>query len=66
RIRTAESYRMVYTNYQRDLLEMEYRSKEFIDKKDRERIAGQTGLDDSQIKYWFQNRRVRDKRKNKR
>ncbi|ESO01288.1 hypothetical protein HELRODRAFT_148587, partial [Helobdella robusta] len=57
-----ESYRMVYTAHQRNLLEIEYKSKGFIERKDRERIAEQTGLDDSQIKYWFQNRRVKDKK----
>ncbi|ESO02737.1 hypothetical protein HELRODRAFT_148593, partial [Helobdella robusta] len=57
-----ESYRMVYTARQRDILEMEYRSKEFIDRKDQIRIAEKTGLDDRQIKFWFQNRRVKDKK----
>ncbi|ESO10457.1 hypothetical protein HELRODRAFT_127695, partial [Helobdella robusta] len=62
---TKEIYREVYTVHQKKVLEKEFNQKKFIEKKDRDRISNEIGLDDRQIKYWFQNRRVKARKQGK-
>ncbi|ESO10438.1 hypothetical protein HELRODRAFT_148606, partial [Helobdella robusta] len=57
-----EVYREAYTEHQKEILEREFNQKEFIERKDRDRISNETGLDDRQIKFWFQNRRVKERK----
>lgn len=54
--------RQPYTKSQINNLEREYRSNNFITRQKREHIARDLKLTDRQVKIWFQNRRVKDKK----
>ncbi|ESO10458.1 hypothetical protein HELRODRAFT_91790, partial [Helobdella robusta] len=60
-----EIYREVYTVHLKKILEREFKQKKFIERKDRDRISNETGLDDRQIKFWFQNRSVKARKQGK-
>ncbi|CAK8682656.1 unnamed protein product [Clavelina lepadiformis] len=54
--------RQPYTKAQINNLEQEYRANNFITRQKREHIARDLKLTDRQVKIWFQNRRVKDKK----
>lgn len=63
KIRTAETYRKVYTARQKAELEGFYHKTNIITVKQRDLLAQITGLLPRQVKFWFQNRRAKDVRK---
>ena len=65
-VRTADRYRVVYTSSQTFELEQEYRQNKFITITKKKELARQLGLNERQVKIWFQNRRAKDKRANRR
>lgn len=54
--------RQPYSKGQISSLEREYRANNFITRQKREQIARDLKLTDRQVKIWFQNRRVKDKK----
>uniref|UniRef100_A0A672HE45 Developing brain homeobox 1 n=1 Tax=Salarias fasciatus TaxID=181472 RepID=A0A672HE45_SALFA len=51
--------RAVFSDLQRKALERTFQKQKYISKPDRKRLAGKLGLKDSQVKIWFQNRRMK-------
>ncbi|ESN93978.1 hypothetical protein HELRODRAFT_147207, partial [Helobdella robusta] len=45
-----------------NVLEREFSQNQYINRSDRERIVNETSLTSRQVKYWFQNRRVKEKK----
>ncbi|CAD6188310.1 unnamed protein product [Caenorhabditis auriculariae] len=62
RVRTAEKYRMVYSDYQRLELEKEFITNNFITADRKSVLSTQLNLTERQIKIWFQNRRAKGRR----
>ena len=54
--------RQPYSKSQINNLEQEYQNNNFITRQKREHIARELKLTDRQVKIWFQNRRVKDKK----
>ena len=54
--------RQPYSKTQINNLEQEYQNSNFITRQKRELIARDLKLTDRQVKIWFQNRRVKDKK----
>ncbi|XP_026690705.2 homeobox transcription factor Hox13 [Ciona intestinalis] len=54
--------RQPYSKAQISSLEREYKANNFITRQKRENIARDLKLTDRQVKIWFQNRRVKDKK----
>ncbi|AWP08992.1 putative homeobox protein DBX1-B-like [Scophthalmus maximus] len=51
--------RAVFSDLQRKALERTFQKQKYISKPDRKKLAGKLGLKDSQVKIWFQNRRMK-------
>ncbi|XP_043206659.1 H2.0-like homeobox protein, partial [Amphibalanus amphitrite] len=51
--------RAVFTNLQRKGLEKRFTVQRYITKPERRKLAETLGLTDSQVKVWFQNRRMK-------
>lgn len=58
RVRTADKYRMVYTDHQRLELEKEFHMSPFINTERKTYLSTELSLTERQIKIWFQNRWV--------
>ena len=63
--RTKDKYRVVYTDHQRLELEKEYRFNHYITIRRKCELAQQLALSERQVKIWFQNRRAKDKKSDK-
>ncbi|XP_065082508.1 homeobox protein Dlx4a-like [Ochlerotatus camptorhynchus] len=51
--------RAVFSNLQKKGLEKTFQKQKYITNPDRKRLAANLGLHDSQVKVWFQNRRMK-------
>ncbi|KAG7467927.1 hypothetical protein MATL_G00137390 [Megalops atlanticus] len=51
--------RAVFSDLQRKALERMFQKQKYISKPDRKKLAAKLGLKDSQVKIWFQNRRMK-------
>ncbi|XP_040564510.1 uncharacterized protein [Lepeophtheirus salmonis] len=51
--------RAVFSDFQRKGLEKRFQIQKYISKPDRKKLAEKLGLKDSQVKIWFQNRRMK-------
>ncbi|KAK2144114.1 hypothetical protein LSH36_785g03100 [Paralvinella palmiformis] len=51
--------RAVFSDFQRKGLEKMFQKQKYISKPDRKKLAEKLGLKDSQVKIWFQNRRMK-------
>ncbi|XP_077566637.1 homeobox protein DBX1-B-like [Stigmatopora nigra] len=51
--------RAVFSDLQRKALERTFQKQKYISKPDRKKLANKLGLKDSQVKIWFQNRRMK-------
>ncbi|XP_041852062.1 homeobox protein DBX1-B-like [Melanotaenia boesemani] len=51
--------RAVFSDLQRKALERTFQKQKYISKPDRKKLACKLGLKDSQVKIWFQNRRMK-------
>ncbi|XP_007901828.1 homeobox protein DBX2 [Callorhinchus milii] len=51
--------RVVFSEEQRKALEKTFQKQKYISKTDRKKLATNLGLKDSQVKIWFQNRRMK-------
>nr|XP_027234653.1 homeobox protein DBX1-like [Penaeus vannamei] len=51
--------RAVFSDFQRKGLEDRFQIQKYISKPDRKKLAEKLGLKDSQVKIWFQNRRMK-------
>ncbi|CAF93043.1 unnamed protein product, partial [Tetraodon nigroviridis] len=51
--------RAVFSDLQRTALERTFQKQKYISKPERKKLAGKLGLKDSQVKIWFQNRRMK-------
>ncbi|XP_028306822.1 homeobox protein DBX1-B-like [Gouania willdenowi] len=51
--------RAVFSDLQRKALERTFQKQKYISKPDRKKLATKLGLKDSQVKIWFQNRRMK-------
>ncbi|XP_054762156.2 homeobox protein DBX1-like [Lytechinus pictus] len=51
--------RAVFSDAQRKGLEKRFQQQKYISKPDRKKLAAKLGLKDSQVKIWFQNRRMK-------
>ncbi|KAM9807645.1 homeobox protein DBX1-B-like [Neosynchiropus ocellatus] len=51
--------RAVFSDLQRKALERTFQRQKYISKPDRKKLAAKLGLKDSQVKIWFQNRRMK-------
>ncbi|KAH0999619.1 hypothetical protein HUJ04_006011 [Dendroctonus ponderosae] len=61
--RTKDKYRVVYTDHQRLQLEKEYSlNTRYINIKRKAEIALDLNLSERQVKIWFQNRRAKDRK----
>ncbi|CAJ0941817.1 unnamed protein product, partial [Mesorhabditis belari] len=65
RVRTAEKYRNVYSDQQRLQLEAEWQLNNFITADRKAELSTNLQLTERQIKIWFQNRRAKERRENK-
>ncbi|CAG9765559.1 unnamed protein product [Ceutorhynchus assimilis] len=64
--RTKDKYRVVYTDHQRIELEKEFTFvNKYITIRRKSELAATLGLSERQVKIWFQNRRAKERKQNK-
>lgn len=63
--RTKDKYRVVYTDFQRLELEKEYCTSRYITIRRKTELAQSLQLSERQVKIWFQNRRAKERKQNK-
>ncbi|XP_064363737.1 homeobox protein CDX-2 [Dromaius novaehollandiae] len=63
--RTKDKYRVVYTDHQRLELEKEFHYSRYITIRRKAELASTLGLSERQVKIWFQNRRAKERKINK-
>ncbi|XP_066252557.1 homeotic protein caudal [Euwallacea similis] len=64
--RTKDKYRVVYTDHQRMELEKEFNLvNKYITIRRKTELAHALGLSERQVKIWFQNRRAKERKQNK-
>ncbi|XP_069753835.1 homeobox protein CDX-1-like [Narcine bancroftii] len=63
--RTKDKYRVVYTDHQRQELEKEFHYSRYITIRRKTELALSLGLSERQVKIWFQNRRAKERKINK-
>lgn len=63
--RTKDKYRVVYTDYQRLELEKEYITSSYITIRRKSELAQSLQLSERQVKIWFQNRRAKFRKQQK-
>ncbi|XP_003970425.1 homeobox protein CDX-1a isoform X2 [Takifugu rubripes] len=63
--RTKDKYRVVYTDKQRMELEREFQSNRYITMRRKAELSITLGLSERQIKIWFQNRRAKERKMNR-
>ncbi|KAG9491896.1 homeobox protein CDX-2 [Eleutherodactylus coqui] len=63
--RTKDKYRVVYTDHQRLELEKEFHYSRYITIRRKAELAASLGLSERQVKIWFQNRRAKERKINK-
>lgn len=62
----TKRFRLTYSKYQLETLEAEFVTNKFIHRGRRLELANQLSLSEKQVKIWFQNRRMKNKRENNR
>jgi len=63
--RTKDKYRVVYTDHQRLELEKEFHYSRYITIRRKAELATTLSLSERQVKIWFQNRRAKERKMNK-
>ncbi|XP_013863615.1 homeobox protein CDX-1a [Austrofundulus limnaeus] len=63
--RTKDKYRVVYTDHQRQELEKEFQCNRYITMRRKSELSMALSLSERQVKIWFQNRRAKERKMNK-
>ncbi|KAK5925129.1 hypothetical protein CgunFtcFv8_017678 [Champsocephalus gunnari] len=63
--RTKDKYRVVYTDHQRLELEKEFQFNRYITMRRKTELSLTLGLSERQVKIWFQNRRAKERKINR-
>ncbi|XP_061541555.1 homeobox protein CDX-1a [Phycodurus eques] len=63
--RTKDKYRVVYTDHQRQQLETEFQLNRYITMRRKSELSMTLNLSERQVKIWFQNRRAKERKINK-
>ncbi|XP_077434590.1 homeobox protein CDX-1a [Vanacampus margaritifer] len=63
--RTKEKYRVVYTDHQRQELENEFQYNHYITMRRKSELSMTLNLSERQVKIWFQNRRAKERKVNR-
>lgn len=63
--RTKDKYRVVYTDHQRLELEKEFQYNNYITMRRKSELSTALSLSERQIKIWFQNRRAKERKINR-
>lgn len=63
--RTKDKYRVVYTDQQRLELEKEFQYNRYITMRRKTELSVALGLSERQVKIWFQNRRAKERKINR-